>query len=363
MQRINQSLSTEHQLIAERFQQLGHATYGVASHNFLEPKYGYSQGFDKFRNVLKGLQPHEAICSGMVTDQALAWLAEHREEKHNKPFFLFAHYFDPHYFYKHHPEFDMTSDYQGELKPGLHIRELRALSDKLSPADIDYLVKLHHEEIAFTDKHIGRLLDYLEKSNLLDNTVIVFTADHGEEFMEHGWIGHTRTLYNELIRVPLIYHFPTRFPARQIDVPVSQVDLLPTLFSLQPGYQRDPAWAGYSLQDLLTGNSDTLPSRDLFAEVDFKSSSHIKDTKQTAIVSNGYKLIHNYDTTSYHLFDLTKDPGELHDCADTQPERLAELKDRLSAWEENEDTNPSKDVPTVEIGDKEVEELKSLGYL
>lgn len=237
--------------LAERYQDKGYATAGVISHIFIMPKYGYAQGFDDYTNVNFKGPVHTTITSGKVTKKGMAWLEKHRRQNPDQPFFMFLHYFDPHFYYQHHPSFDRTSGYEGELKAGMDIKDLRAMLDKLTPEDVDYLVGLHHEEIAFTDRHIGNLIKYLEKAGLMENTLVVIASDHGEEFMRHGWIGHTRTLYDELIRVPLIFFYPKALQPGVIDYPVAHIDLMPTLLSMFDEPVEDPAWEGRNLLPLL----------------------------------------------------------------------------------------------------------------
>ena len=129
-----------------------------------------------------------------------------------RPFFLYVHYFDPHWYYNHHPQFDETSGYTGPLKSGEDIGEIRRLSASFSDADIAYLEGLYREEIAFTDDQIGKLLAHMQELGLADNTLVVLAADHGEEFRNRGWIGHTANLYDNLLHVPL-HLLPARSPA------------------------------------------------------------------------------------------------------------------------------------------------------
>ncbi len=143
------------------------------------------------------------------------------------------HYFNPHYTYMHHPQFDYSSWYKGKIDPNEKFRKLKANSGKYSEDDINFLVGLYREEIKFTDSHIGRLLEELNKRGLDQNTLIIFMADHGEEFLEHGSMGHSHTLYNELTHVPLIFSMTGLVPAQRLEQPaVSTIDIMPTIEGL-----------------------------------------------------------------------------------------------------------------------------------
>ena len=111
----------------------------------------------------------------------------------------------------------MTSSYRGRLEPGMEIGELRSIRSKLMADDVSYLRNLYREEVAFTDHQIGRLLRLLDTGDRPANTVVILTSDHGEEFLTHGWLGHTRSLFDELIRVPLIIRLPLGVQPRALE--------------------------------------------------------------------------------------------------------------------------------------------------
>ena len=162
--RIGDRLTTHAETLAEVLQNRGHNTHGVISHVLLNRNYGFAQGFDSYDQSpyeKAGDDVHAAITSQHVTDSAIEWLSRAPKEE---PFFLFTHYFDPHCVYQHHPEFEQgSSDYDGPVKPGMSIWDLRDMRAELDAADLDYLRALYHEEIAYTDQHIGRLLAALEE--------------------------------------------------------------------------------------------------------------------------------------------------------------------------------------------------------
>jgi arylsulfatase A-like enzyme len=170
-----------------------------------------------------------------TSDAALAWL----EAREDKPFALFVHYFDPHADYtppepfrsRHADPRDCTSD-----APALGTRQQivawKSGREPLTSELAQRAARLYDGEIAYTDSEIGRLIDNLRQQGLLENTLIVFTSDHGEEFLEHGGIEHGHSLYDELVHVPLMLHWPGHIqPGRRSD-PVGHVQLARTICEL-----------------------------------------------------------------------------------------------------------------------------------
>jgi len=360
---IFHTLDTRHATLAERMKQRGLATAGVISHFVIRDEFGYGQGFDFYDASAVG--DHRSITSAKVTDQAIASL----DRLADRPFFLFVHYFDPHWYYNHHPDFDETSGYTGDLLPGMDIADLRARRGSLAPADVAYLEGLYREEIAFTDHHLGRLLAHLDRLGLRERTVVIVTSDHGEEFMQHGWIGHTATLYDELLHVPLIVHAPGRFAAREVTAPVSIVDLLPTLADLQ-GLPPDPDWAGVSLAPVLRGEAPP-PARPLLAEVSYISPSgwpsgdgQVKRYYQTALRDGDHKLIHDHVAGAWRFFDLAADPLEQRDLWDEHDPAQRRLVDRLYAWEVDHTAGWAAELrEELTIDADAARRLRALGYV
>ncbi len=348
-------------ILAELLKDRGYETGAVVSHRLVNASFGFGRGYGYFDEEPIG--GHKKISSQMVTDSALQWL----DGVGTNRFHLLLHYFDPHYVYCHHEQFDMTSGYEGPLEPAMNIWSLRNQRERLTEEDISYLVGLHREEIAYTDHHIGRLLEHLETLGVADKTLIVLTADHGEEFMEHGWLGHTRSLYNELIHVPVIFYLPGVFGEGIVsEMPVSQIDVLPTLmdFSKRPVSE---AWDGRSLLPILLGDKPGETDRDIFAEVSFvpRSKKDVADEKitfLTTLVRGNLKAIYDEVDERWEVYDLAKDPGESNILA--LEGRAQVLADDLSAWKSARVTQPDQEsgFQLIMTSDEE-ESLRSLGYI
>ncbi len=336
LENLTGRLAKDHSTLAERFEAAGFQTHGVISHFLLSKNFGFAQGFGGYdeRAVLQ----HTGISSARVTDAAVAWL----KKRDREPFFLFVHYFDPHFVYHDHSEIDLAVRYDGPIEPSMPIWDLRGLRKRLTASDTEYLVSLYREEISYTDRHVGRLLQYLDESGLSRETLVLLTADHGEELMEHGWIGHTRTLYGELLRVPLIARQPGVISPGVVDTPVSLIDIAPTLTELVLETRPDPGFQGVSLAPLLFGSSRDFVERSLFAEVSIR---HEDDTgrstprrKQklavkTALLGRRWKLIHDRTSGEFEVYDLRADPGDRENLWGANPDRDALLQRELLEWE------------------------------
>ncbi len=363
MSGVTSVLDPRFQTLAAAFAAKGFQTAAVVSHLLIASRSGLAHGFDHFdESLTRSVRPNKAISSHLVTDQAIRWL----DTRDNKPFFLTAHYFDPHSDYQHHPAFDRTSGYRGPLRPGMPIDDVHDFRPSMQSADIAYLNDLYREEIAYTDHHLGRLLDHLVTLGIDRDTLIVLVADHGEEFMQHGWIGHTVGLYNGMIHVPLLFRLPRHLRPGGCRAPVSIADLWPTLAALcgleLPPYPLD----GVSLLPLLNDPAnDGDAGRMIFSEVDYmpQHARSVADeliTLKTALAMDRHKLIHDRRRERWMLFDLANDPTEQSNLTGQRPFERA-LRRELTRWEKTR--NPIRvDAPDF-LKPDEIEKLKSLGYL
>ena len=232
----NRSMFGHLQSIAEVFSQEGYGTAAVVSGTFTDSYWGMDQGFDEYDDLgqitddnveadvdlthFEGAE--ERITSPLVTAKATAWLREHQDER----FFLLVHYFDPHGVYREHEE------YRELLPPEPPRPMVMRWNDRVSPTpDVPLKRACYEQEIAFTDRWIGELLDALDELGLADDTVVVLSADHGEEFFERFSVGHGHSIFNELARVPFLWRVPGVEP-RRVAEPVGNVDMAPTLAEL-----------------------------------------------------------------------------------------------------------------------------------
>jgi arylsulfatase A-like enzyme len=309
----------------------GYDTRGYVSHVVLESKYGFDRGFERFDVSVLGFgHPHRASTERQLTDRVIAELGDIRE-----PFFLWVHYFGPHYDYLQHAPWSAFGDTAANR---------------------------YDQEIAFTDSHIGRLLDELGRRDLDRNTVVVFTSDHGEEFGEHGGTLHY-TLHDEVIRVPLIIRAPSLGAGSRPTV-VEQVDLLPTILGLL-GIAAEPGET-FSGRDILSAAS---PARQgpVFIERDRPAPY-----RQTGVIDGRYKLVVieklpvdepvRDDTVNVipgiYLYDLEADPGETKNLYVEGEQRARALLAKL----EQHFSSGGSDTQSIELDPEAREQLHKLGY-
>lgn len=282
-------------LLAERLDALGYITAAFHSIRYFREMYNIDQGFDHYST--KALDergpPLRMVSADFITDEVLAWVDQTELKSKHEPFFLWAYYGDPHSQYVRHKGFKHF---------GPKYRDL------------------YDHEIYFSDHHIGRLMDGLRERGLLEDTIVVLTSDHGEALdpaEDHGIKYHSKTLYDELIRVPLIISVPGIEP-RRVATPVSLLDIAPTLIELA-GADEVPEYRGVSLVPWLVGEDPPHPP------VFFEKHRAIDDPEKGMIMWP-YKIIVVSPLSHIRIFDLSKDPGEKTNIAKTMPEAQ---RDRL----------------------------------
>ena len=340
-------------MLAERLQDAGFATGGVVSHTFCSTDWGFAQGFDSFdeSNILG----HDAVTSAGVSDRGIEFLEANAEaERGDRPWLLFLHYFDPHFAYNAHDAFPFGGphpDYAGRLRSGMLFKELNAQRDELSPDDMTELARYYDSELAHTDAEIGRVLDHLRTTGEYASTLVVVAADHGEEFLDHGRLGHAKTLYDELVNVPLIVRYPGGAPA-VIDDPVGLIDVYPTITEFVGTAAPDRA-RGTSLYDVARGRHRT--PADVFTETS-------RYANLRALIEGDHKLVLDVSTGGVVLFDRRTDPHERIDIARREPQRAKRLAKRVRAVMEMalEDVVQTTDRT---LSPEEEERLRQLGYL
>jgi len=260
-----------------------------------------------------------------VTDRALAWLDGRKSR-----WFLFAHYFDPHWPYEPAEEWGAMYD---------------------SPYDA---------EIAYADTHLGRLLDKV--ASLPGRTLVVFTADHGEGLGDHQEAMHNRFLYDATMRVPLIIALDGKVPRKlRVNDLVGHADLLPTVLELL-GVPAPDGLAGRSLVPLLIGRS--LPARPLYAETLVPALERPLGIEVRAWLEPPFKLILTQTPGGerIELYDIVADPAETQNLARSRESLATEMAARLA--EERERIERAAPAPESIVVDPETEaRLKSLGYL
>jgi len=362
---VQKALPLGHQTLAEVFREAGYSTAGFVSNLYVNSIFGFAQGFDHFDDeyVDYNFDQGEVKRRAEVTNERIfKWLQTGLEE----PFFLLVHYNDPHWPYEPPSPYgeSFIADYNGSLTPA-KTREIvvthREVPPPVSDEDLAYIVGLYDGEIQYVDAHLGQLLEAVRELPTKRNLVTVLTADHGEEFLDHGAFNHGYTLYEEQTFVPFIVSAPARFDPRRVSQQVRLIDAAPTLLEIAGVDFKNTRFQGRSLVPLITGSG--LEPLDAFSEAtNIGNQSAIRST-------DSHKLIHSLIDPQWLLFDLGSDPGELNDLAAQRTERLRELAVRLEAWNEANRTLRKQiniagtGVDTVVLDEEMQKGLEALGYI
>lgn len=355
---LQKALAPSVPTLAEELRRHGYTTAGFVSQVYLNSVFGFGQGFERYRDAEFTT---EKIRGERTNELVLQWL----EEEPGEPFFLFVHYNDPHFPYDAPEPFGrkFVGDYDGPLTPA-DTKQVHKLPERedLTPEDIDYVRALYDGEIAYLDSVVGGLLERVRSRSWERPLLVVLTADHGEEFFEHGGTSHGFTLYDEQLRVPLVVLDPRARGGRRVDAQVRVVDLKPTLLELA-GIGEPPAPVqGTSFAELVRGEADG-EARAAFSEATW-------DGDAWAIrAPDGLKLILHPEDGRVQLFDLTQDPKEQHDLAAERPEVARRLEQALRSWvERNRELRAELGSEEGGLGEVALDEelqtqLRALGYL
>ncbi len=283
--------------LQEALQRRGYHTAGFGAHVYLGARYGFERGFHHYELVTYRNDPAGQRRGDRVVEKALGWLE--RRAGDPRPFFLFVHLFDPHWTYAAPAPWlgTYSGDYQGRMDGTLPA--VTYFVERPIPDDaLQQVIALYDEEVAWTDALIGRLLEAVE--GLDDPPLIALVADHGEEFKEHGSMGHAVTLYAEQSHVPLIVADPAGDGggSRRVAEPVRTIDLVPTLAERAGVERDDPLW------EALDGVP--LDAADPALPVVIETTRW--GPQREAVLVDGHKAI---SPARYHWLGHWKEGGEL----------------------------------------------------
>ncbi|MBI4610220.1 MAG: sulfatase [Candidatus Rokubacteria bacterium] len=272
------------------------------------------------------------------------------EANARRPFFLWLHYEGPHLPYNPPPPYDRMFAPGGEPFPAALLKRVQPFLGQpivqkgevaLRPEDRRVLSALYDGKIRRTDEEVGRLLGVIERLGLGDKTVVVVSADHGEELLDHGFVGHASTslagtLYDEVIRVPLIMTGPGLPRGRVVTTQVEGIDVLPTILDVL-GVDRPSSFQGRSLLPLIRGQSRAFAER-AFSETTVCGRSCPEGREQPrlqALRRPPWKFIQRREPSGQvqeELYYLPSDPREQRDVARRHPEVVARLRGELTRW-------------------------------
>ncbi|TMA33792.1 MAG: tetratricopeptide repeat protein [Deltaproteobacteria bacterium] len=337
--------------LAERLRDAGYATGAEVAAIVLNRPTGIAQGFEHFRDLdSPGVQRKQIAVAAdgslhdpsavdaqqrgdaktfdldsrggaEVTRDGITFLREHR----SGPFFLWLHYYDPHWPYAPPTPF-----------------ESRFADDRYAG------------EIAFTDESVARVIAEVDQLGLGENTLVVVTGDHGEGLGDHGESRHSLLVYQSTMHVPLVFAGPGVPRGQRVAAPVQTVDIAPTILAWA-GLEPDPAADGVSLLPAFEGH--TLPDRPVYGES--VSLRRFVEVSPLRFVREGrWKLIHKI---APELYDLVDDPAEAHNLAGAEPARAEQLREKLKGLLANRRDAP--EAPNGELDPDTQRRLESLGYV
>jgi arylsulfatase A-like enzyme len=347
--------------LAELLGAQGIHTAGFVSNTIAGAFNGFDRGFSEFHEVWRD---QATSAADGVARTVPPWLAAHADRR----FFAYVHFREPHCPYDPPPPFDtrfgpdgpIPREARGACGPGTWVIDVNQGRRALAPAERDHLVRLYDGNLAFADDVVGKIRAALETAGLLERTVVIVTADHGEGLFEHGWIGHNVELYEEAMHVPLVVRFPAGKgpPAgTRVSGLADLLDVAPTIADLFGALGRgasDRQFHGASLLDALSGTegeaailSRTIWERPRYARRDAES-----------------KFIYDTRTGAEELYDLVGDPGEKRNLVVADPLRAAWAREELHHWIASVARGAAAGtVAPARMTREQCENLKAMGYL
>lgn len=333
-------LPLEVNTLAEILKNNGYATGAIIANPWLLPQFAFDQGFDYYNSSYVADETQRRINVEDITKYI-------NENKNNK-FFLYLHFMDVHNPYR--PPAPYNTMFAEETGRFIY----RNGPMKINKDDFDKTMGLYDGEIRFLDEKINKIMMYLEEQKLADNTIVVINSDHGDEFMEHGGMGHGTTLYEELLRVPLIivHKGNSYMKGSIINSRVRNIDILPTILdmlNISPVTDID----GISLLPLIKGDK-WVSSPSISSVMALNTADRI-----IALSADNYKYIYNKSKKLSELFDLEKDAGEKNNLFETMPDIAQKMHNEMQYLV----SDFGKDRSKTSINKETLESLKSLGYM
>lgn len=310
-------LSKDVPFVAEELKKAGFKTGMFSSNGYVSGKWGFDRGWDVNRNFIRESLPNG---SEYLWKTAKAWIAPNVTKKQ----FAYLATIEPHVAYAPKKEFLVKywdKPYTGPIKQnqsGVQLGLIKAGKLKITDTDKAYLEALHDAEISQSDAAFATFLADLKTLGIYDKSAVIVVSDHGDQFYEHGSVGHGDTVYQELTRIPLIIRAPGAFPSgRVVSADVEVMDVYPTILELA-GIKPGPNVAGASLVALAQDEIGHAPRAAL--TVDGQVARGLKVQR--------YRLVHR-GPGRIELYDEIVDPLEQKDLAGERPIALRGMRSVL----------------------------------
>jgi arylsulfatase A-like enzyme len=343
--------------LAEILYNNGYRTWSTTGGGQIHHRFGFSKGFEtSIEN-----QAREKDVERKVNE-----IINFLENERDNNLFIFLHTYKVHSPYSPQPPFDtlFDPDYQGPIDGAIEtLRKINTNEIPCSERDKEHIIALYDGEIRDADKGLARLIDYLERTSLAKNTLIIITADHGEEFGEHGKIGaHSHTLYDELLKVPLILRLPGVLPeGKAIATQVQSIDILPTILDITGVRWKKPNFQGKSLWPLIQAKKKIRWEEAAFSERLASDGNHWRSFR-TPSCKYIFRTAKKRGKTEHFYFDLDQDPSEKKslelDALLTQ-KMFGKIEFLLEAEKKNAVLQGKKQ----KLDEKTLETLRALGYI
>jgi arylsulfatase A-like enzyme len=343
--------------LAEVLGAAGIPTAGFVANAMAGAALGFERGFGEFHEVYRSYP--DLGSRGESLARALPeWLARPRER-----FFAYLHFREPHFPYDPPPPFDTRFGPDGPLtteqrRDKTWYTDVNQGRRRATPEELAHLVRLYDGNLAYADAQIGAIRRALEASGVLERTVVIVTADHGEQLGEHGYISHSAQVYEQSVRVPLVVRLPAGKGPRGARVRelVDHLDLAPTVLDVlgvpMPSGGR---FQGRSLLPVIAGG----PGKPAVL------SRTVWDRPVYALRDERFKLIYDTRTGRSELYDLEGDPDERRELSAAEPLRAEYYRQTLEHWilSLRPATAVAAAAQRLEMTPEQCENLKSLGYL
>jgi len=349
--------------LAEAFRNAGYRTAGFTGDAYLDAKFGFDQGFERYDAV----HEDQDIAAGPrpIADAALAWI-----KKGSDPFFAFIHTYEPHSPYTETTFADERD--RGRLPKVVDfpvVEKIHAGFD-LDDGEKRYVQALYRGDIARTDRVMGGLLETLRSEGILDRTIVVVLSDHGEDFWNHDMRrspGHGHSVYEELLHVPLFVRAPGIVPANvRVATPFSLIDIAPTLVEMC-GLAPVSGFQGRSIAASLHAGREPDPVPVWAESVEYGPDRFaIRQGRYKAIVVPRPDLVHGEYTPATHpleLYDVERDPLERINLAGEAPEEARALVAKVADRARKKIRPGTDDALPDDSSDELLKTLRSLGYV
>ncbi|MCK5115700.1 MAG: sulfatase [Candidatus Aegiribacteria sp.] len=289
-------LHNEVPIIPTVFSSAGYRTCGLFNVALLNENHGFARGFDNYSCADFG-----GGRAAVTVDEFLQWLESSND---NRPFMAVIHFFDVHDPYNPPPPYDTM--YFPDDTLTVSVWEIAAGGRVVHPEHLEHFLSRYDGSITWVDTQLGRLFGELRMRGYSDSTIIMVTADHGEEFLEWGFIGHGGHLYQEVLHIPLFIAGPG-IPAGEVIIePAGQFDILPTLLSIC-SIEDTTSFEGVDLFSMAAMDQRSIPASQLM----FNGQVFDQTSLASVVFGNMKGLVtRRGNSDSYFMFNLQDDPNE-----------------------------------------------------